>query len=60
MQNQTPFGGLTSGSHRLAIVRLSVYRVAQFPEETGNDQFDNWLFFYIFRIIQSYILIVLS
>ena len=58
MQGQTPFGGLTSDSHRLAIVRFLIYRIAQFSEKTDNDQFDNWLFFYIFRIIKFYILII--
>ena len=54
MQNQIPFGDLTSDTHRLAIAPFSVYRVAQFSEKTGNDQFDNWLSFYTFRITQPY------
>ena len=60
MQNQTPFGGLTSNSHRLTIVRPLVYRVAQFPEKTGNDQFGNWLSFYTFRITQPYTLFLFA
>ena len=56
MQNQIPFEDLTSNSHHLTIVRLLIYRVAQFSEKTNNDQFGNWLSFYTFRITQPYIL----